>query len=521
MGIFIHMSISKAVEKKEWEAVYQETLQLVEAFPFAERLKVSCEGVETYCLVRTKERQKKYGWRGDKTRIGWTVDGDYETMRTAEEYFLPKDFINEKKVNPDAGDAILGVLPCYLDYSWDDPLCSHCYEIWGNKTQGRPYHMYLLAVACLIEARLGEKAFVYGDITRGQCKKAVELANKYLEKPIEIPDRCDVNRLWRRVSKLPIKEMEKFEAFERFYLGTKDAQFGEYLRAVVPEHIYDEYWKRRFQDCHIETIGFDAAINDYFLWGFDLRKLCRRIDFEMEMNHAKGKNVYEKFVQRILDANLHVKEKDCEDILNINQEEESPYSIYTLMAQFVFAGAHNNKVNRYIPIEEIRDVLKQELGAHCDVDVIIDGYSEEKEEVSEIFQRNMDTLRQTLQEGKEEYNIYDYEDLIYFEKGDKIKPDLEEALKSSFEFYNSLLDEEDYITLMEKPAEIRCRWLTEHNKSILIRDTDWCKIFRDIKQNPDSFRRYYPMVRVMAESNDLRDMVKAIVMNDDLYKEYS
>jgi hypothetical protein len=69
--------------------------------------------------------------------------------------------------------------------------------------------MYLLAIACLIEARLGEKAFVYGDITKGQCKKAVELANKHLKKPIDVPDRCDMERFYRRISKLQMSEKEQ------------------------------------------------------------------------------------------------------------------------------------------------------------------------------------------------------------------------------------------------------------------------------------------------------------------------
>jgi hypothetical protein len=37
MGIFIYLNISKSVTKPEWEAVYEETLQLIKNFPFAEQ----------------------------------------------------------------------------------------------------------------------------------------------------------------------------------------------------------------------------------------------------------------------------------------------------------------------------------------------------------------------------------------------------------------------------------------------------------------------------------------------------
>lgn len=39
MGISIDLGISDSVTKHEWEKVYEETLQLVKAFPLAERRK--------------------------------------------------------------------------------------------------------------------------------------------------------------------------------------------------------------------------------------------------------------------------------------------------------------------------------------------------------------------------------------------------------------------------------------------------------------------------------------------------
>jgi hypothetical protein len=55
MGIFIHLDISKSVTKPEWEAVYEETLQLIKHLPLAERRQVDIHGVDTICLVKTEE----------------------------------------------------------------------------------------------------------------------------------------------------------------------------------------------------------------------------------------------------------------------------------------------------------------------------------------------------------------------------------------------------------------------------------------------------------------------------------
>ena len=535
MGIFIHMNISKSVTKREWEKVYKETLQLVKAFPLAERRKVECKGIETICLVPTEERKQTYGWNGEKTRWGWLADGDYETMHTAEEYALYRDMIQENEIESNAGDALLGALPAYSKFEWDDPRCSHTYDIWGGKTQGEPYHIYLLAIACLIEARLGEKAFVYGDITRGQCRKAVELANKHLVKSIDVPDRCDMDRFYRRVSKLQLSEDEQFIVFERLYLGTKNHKYGEYIRSKYSEDILYKYWQDAFEMYHIGTKGFDDYINEYLLWGFDLSKLCRLVNYNDKDNMPQ----YEKFVQRIMDAKLHLKSKNCEDILKINQEESEPYSIYTLMAQFAFIGAENKKVDRYIPIDELKQILVSELGDKCNVEVIIEEYlrNEEQEQeikiskdeteadlevlcqqdASEVFKQMMDIKRQDMIDEREKYDITTYEDLIYYEMGDSVEPNLLNALKQSFIFYDSTTKEERYNELMSFSAKTRCRWLVDQNRSILIREQDWNKIFTDIEENESSFSRYYPMMRLELNHKDLVYMIIAIVLNDELY----
>ena len=71
---------------------------------------------------------------------------------------------------------------------------------------------------------------------------------------------------------------------------------------------------------------------------------------------------------------------------------------------------------------------------------------------------------------------------------------------------------------MKKSAKERCEWLAEQNKYLLIRKTDWEKIFTDIEKNDLTFARYYPMVRVKMETNNLVYMVMSFVLNDELYQ---
>lgn len=538
MGISIHLAISKSVTKDEWAAVYNETHQLVKAFPFAERREVSVRGVKTMCLVPTKEREERYGWNMEKLRIGWFADGDYESLCTAEEYFLPRDLVSEESYDAGAPDAMFGAFPAYLDYGWDDPRCRRCYELWGAKTQGEPYHMYLLAVACLIEDRLGSKAFVYGDITKGQCRKAVEMANRHLDNKIDVPDRCDSIRLLQRIQTFRLSEQEMLKLYTCFNLGNQDATFGETAHKYFSDDVFDDYWKKRFGRYQVTMRGFDDVLHDYLLWGFDLDKLAKYVSFV----DKDGNEHYTDFVKSIMDAKLYLKEKDCDDILKIDQEEERPYGIATLFAQFVFRGARNTKIDRYIPIEDIREALSHSVGEHCKVDQIIDECLKEDEEylqiegvnrgelskedyekaishdASAVFTQEMEFQRKALEERREQYDVSDAEDLPYYEEGDTIHPDIAEQVGKCFAFYRNAVREERFGELMNASPKERFEWLVYQNRSILLRDKDWDKIFGDISENQDSFERYYPMVRVKVTSDPLIYLIRAIVINDDFYR---
>jgi hypothetical protein len=536
MGIFIHLDISKSVTKPEWEAVYEETLQLIKNLPLAERRKVDIHGVDTICLVKTEEHTFSPLWGNHEERLGWKADGDLETLKSAEEYFLPRDLIGDNVVEEDAGDAMLGDCPAYLNYDWDDARFTHVYREWGNKTQGEPYHMYLLAVACLIEARLGTKAFVYGDITRGQCKKAVKIANEFLDRKIEMPDRCYADILMRRVDALELPESDKLDVFESFYLGTKDAAFGEILRQYFPKKFLNTYWENGFKNSKIGTIGFDKKVSEYLLWGFEIDKLCKFVNFKDD----DGNMLYEKFVTRIMDAKLHLKDKNCDDPLKIDQEGEQPYSIWTLFAQFGFAGAENKKVDRYIPLEEIRAALRKGMEGKFDVDVIIDEYvkneaeqieinlkgeavTEEqvvtaaKQDVAETFGQLMDRNRTELAESYAAYDINDLDDLMGYEKGDVIRPGLADSLGRSRNFLDGILDEPTFIELSNKSVEEKFRWIVSQNRYILIKKTDWEQIYKNLEEKPDSFARYYSLMRVDSGRNNLSLMTSALMVNDELY----
>lgn len=537
MGIYIYLTISKSVTKEEWENVYEETLEAVNILPLAERMRVSIRGIPTICLVKTKEQKTTYGWNDENTTIGWNTNGDYNTMREAEDYYLARNLVKENEIKPEAGDAMLNIIPEYLNYDWKEARFSNVYHLWGNKTQGEPYHMYLLMIACLIEERLGEKAFVSGDITRGQCQQAVEIINQYIEHPIRIPARCDMERLFQRIEKLSLCEEERLELFVGVYLGEKDKYFGQFINKMFSEEVCDEYWRKIFKDNEIETYGFTNRLKQYLSWGFDLEKLCSFIDFGNEDETMQCKN----FIECIMDTKIHIKNKNCIDRLHIDQERTTPYGVETLFMQFMFRGARNKKVDRYIPIEEVKDALCNGLQGKCDVITVINEYlkreseqqkihiekenmtdeqwkSDCEQDASEVFNQVMDIKEKQLQEENKKYDVIHYEDLIGYEHGDTISQNLKKSLMEFYIFYHSALEEERYLELMKDSAHRRCEWLVEQNRYLLLRDKDWEKIFIDIEENIESFSRYYPMVRVQLKTQNHIHTVRGIVLNDDLYE---
>lgn len=44
--------------------------------------------------------------------------------------------------------------------------------------------------------------------------------------------------------------------------------------------------------------------------------------------------------------------------------------------------------------------------------------------------------------------------------------------------------------------------MIEQNRYYLMRDKDWKKIFKSIKGDENSYARYYPMVRVRADTGE-------------------
>lgn len=123
----------------------------------------------------------------------------------------------------------------------------------------------------------------------------------------------------------------------------------------------------------------------------------------------------------------------------------------------------------------------------------------------------------SMEAENEKYDIYGYGHLPCYKKGDSIKPKLLKSIMAKFALMRSTLKENHFEEYMQLSASARCRCIAYQNKSLLIRDTDWERIFNDIKTNRQSFERYYPAIRISPSCGAVINFLEAVVLNDDFY----
>ena len=97
MGVYIFLDIMpNHIGEKEWDSVYGESLQLINAYPFMDKIVDKVTYDESWVYVdRSKQRELPYS--SDVSLIGWHIFGDLESMMTAESIEVRGDEQNLKK----------------------------------------------------------------------------------------------------------------------------------------------------------------------------------------------------------------------------------------------------------------------------------------------------------------------------------------------------------------------------------------------------------------------------------------
>lgn len=313
---------------------------------------------------------------------------------------------------------------------------------------------------------------------------------------------------------MPLKDAEKIEVLEAFYLGKKDTEYGKRLQKYFGKGMR-EYWSQNFAKSKFGTLGFDHQFQKFMNWGFKLEELFQFIDLQ---DGDKDENC-KKLIGTILDSGLCLQEKNLNDPLSINVEAEQPYGIATLFAQGIFGAARNKKVCEYMPLIEVQEILEKNFGKEIDVAAYMEEYlkKEKKLDVSEQFSNFLQEEKDKLEREYEEYDIADYKELLYYEKGDTVLPEIQTSLKNSRDFLETILEEKEYLDLVQQGVDTQFGWLIQQNRYYCIRQEDWERIYQKL-QDSDGLARYYSLFRIQLTNQNLREMAIAFLLNDEVWK---
>lgn len=521
MGVYISLLASNKVDPIQWEKAYEETLVLADKMGLIEIREFEKFGQKYFAATSSVEREFSSG-------VGWLAEGDAAFMATAEDFFLPRKSRTPKQ-DEKYSDPLMYILAQKGIVDFENPHVKKVQYLWGNKTQGEPYHMALLAIGCLLDNRLNGDAICGSDITYGQCEYAIKKANEILKEKIGMPLRCRMEDLYKRVRQLPIEPHQALNAFAATYLGAKDERYYKF----VAEHFSDEeqylFIKEKMNDNYLGTVGFSDCIQQILSYDVPIAKVCSvflEMDPEKKKPQEDGENPFQTFIKTILATNIYLPEKDMRDCLKVNGNSAETMCVEKQFASILFMGARNRSVARYIPLKELTAQLVDSLGDKCDVKEIITNYLKDKEKKQQDGETNVfaqlndfhDEFNKKVAEEEKKYDVSRPEYFIFFQKGDSVPPELLDSIKGAVDFYKGCLNEPHFAELFKDNYENQCRFLEKQNRALKLMDFEWQKIFDDIKNNPERFKRYYPMVRMVINHRTIHDFIRAYVVNNDFYE---
>lgn len=322
MGIMIGLDIyPNEIEQEAWVSCFNETLELIKAYPFATLIDV-VEDENGQRLILKKTKEEFIEWQGKKQSY-WKINGDLESGQLGESFIMYKD-LDIYRMTPNK-------------------------SVFWNKTQGLPYHIPMLAVASLIESRFPFYASVHGDISKRQAQEAVEWANTILEKPISIPVMVNAERLWERITAgFPDDETRRLGAFYELSIRCKDE--ADYLVSQnFHPNVIKEYISNRIKDFKKPTqIGAKLEI---------IRSLNTDLplDVIVEMcclDHNGPRFDPVEFIRVLSSTGVFIEQRDE------NKKEEGGKEENFVVSEFWDSMWGRSDTFRHIPVEEGIDVFR-------------------------------------------------------------------------------------------------------------------------------------------------------------------
>lgn len=504
--MYLSYSISNSVTQEEWNKVYRKTLDLADKIGLADWSKFYYKGIRAYAYCKVKEQTEiEFGQK----KHFWLACGEYDYMGDGEYFRLEKE-LDERNYNEKAGPAILRKIGSYTNVD-SKPYENQTRDSYIRTFRGN-YFIRILAILCLMESMLKEKMFIY-DVSKRDCEEAIKYVNKYVKKHIELPARCDFNRLYEIVKTIDIPEEEKMLLMENAYLGDIDYKFKIFIEKKFDKKTINRFWKKRFQESTIGSDKFKEDLNVYLSYGFDFKDLFSYITFS---------NTQEECIKLLELIILIEKNKDriSKTLGIIRDPKDNSVCGFSLEFRCSLFGPEAIVNNRSYSFDDYVNELSKYFGKHIDVEKFLKEQIEERDE--DLIRKKIESYcgnRYIIFKGEEKYDIIFSCRLMYYKPGDKIAPYILKEIKKEVRANKKRLSSKEFKELETKEPAEQIYELIDIRHQFPVRDIDWFHAIDEFNTNPDALKRYYPLFRMKFElytSNE--DIAKAIFLNDDFYE---
>lgn len=468
MGVSLFLeALPEKINKREWEKVYLETLKLVRAYPFSmlKEIDIHGEKVPAISLAVEQEDENRY----------WKISGDFVSMKRGETFMLYKDLNNYTHFTANnLGDI--------LKYRLEDRMAT---IIFDSKTQGYPYHRYILAICCLIEHRLSGSAILYGNFDDTQAQKAIDWANSILDTPIDLPIVVNYRELYNRLKQI---KNGKVYLKDFYYLAQNGKGMYEFIKENFNEREIFDFFKDRMKDYHLATVvGNINIMIDFLNMGYSVEDLCDLCCLQED----GPKFQEEDFVSALCSTWIFVPEENRKAMDVFVTPEGKSDTVYSLFGKafLTMSRLMGMNIEKYIPKDEITSILKYKLKCLNNVDSIIKEKNKTILKTLEEIMKYRNRMKKQFKSYEESNTIYDLEYCIYWKEGIGLSEDiitLMEVIKDLLGEINSKFEESGHFENLGMTSFSHTKYMqiiakTANSANIILstKAWDWIKSIND------------------------------------------
>ncbi len=506
--MYLCYALSNSITQKEWEKVYKQTLLLADKLNLADWRKFYYKGIRSYAYCKVQEQtEKEFG----KVKHFWLACGEYNYLGDGEYFRLEREIVI-KDYNENAGPAILSKIDSYTNITSKDfknQTDTRVYRTWRGT-----YFIRLLAILCFMESELHEKIFIYGDIDKKSCENAVKLVNQYLKKTIELPARCNLNRLYEIVKTIDIPEKEKLNLMINSYLGEASWRFSKIIKEKFNKKVIQQFWQDKFKDYSIGSWEFRKVLANYLSYGFAFKDIFSYIKFS---------NTKEECL-KILDTIIEI--ENNMDLLskNIgitrNPKDNNVRGFSQNFRYSLFAAENITKVED-CTFDDYVSELSKYFGEKLDVRSFLKEKIHDEDDNAFIKRVRKILAKDNyyLFKGEENYDIVFSDDLMYYKSGNKIAPYLLKDIKTAVKANAKRLVDKEFKEILKKETTEQIYELIDIKHQFPVRDIDWIHAIEYFNSHSDALKRYYPLFRMKFELFTSSEAIaRALFMNDEFYE---